>query len=156
MFKYTINYTDFDGNKRIEDLYFNLTHAELTDRQLDIEGGDIEKILTKMISEQDKAKIVRFICDIIDASYGIKSLDGKHFRKSPEILSDFKSTQAYSDFYVKVFGDPKFAAKWLEGTLPKFEDNPEDNTKTNELKNRLLSYLPDTEEINKLLESDNE
>ena len=147
MFKHTMTYTDFDGNKRTEDLYFNLTQAELTDRQLDIEGGDIEKILTKMISEQDKAKIVRFICDIMDASYGIKSLDGKHFRKSAEILADFKSTQAYSDFYVKVFGDPKFAALWLEGTLPKIEGASIDDKQTEEIKQRIMSYLPGSEEL---------
>lgn len=147
MFKYTATYTDFDGNKRTEDLYFNLTEAELTNRQLELADGDIEKILIKMISEQSKAKIVKFICDIMDAAYGEKSFDGKHFRKSPEILDNFKSTQAYSDFYVKVFSDPKFAAQWLEGTLPKVEAKDVNNAEIEAVKGRLMSYLPGAEEV---------
>ena len=31
MLKKTVNYEDFDGNKRTEDLYFNLTKLEATE-----------------------------------------------------------------------------------------------------------------------------
>ena len=39
MLKKTISYTDYDGNQRTEDFYFNLSMAELTEMQMGVEGG---------------------------------------------------------------------------------------------------------------------
>ena len=39
MLKKTISYTDYDGNQRTEDFYFNLSKAEITEMELSMEGG---------------------------------------------------------------------------------------------------------------------
>ena len=37
MLKKTISYTDYDGNQRTEDFYFNLSKAEITEMELSME-----------------------------------------------------------------------------------------------------------------------
>ena len=37
---------------------------------------------------------------IIDAAYGIKSLDGRTFTKTPAALAEFKATAAYDKFFM--------------------------------------------------------
>ena len=44
MLKKTIKYTDYDGNEREEDFYFNLSKAEVTEMELSKEGGMSEYI----------------------------------------------------------------------------------------------------------------
>ena len=39
MLKKTMTYTDFDGNERTEDFYFNLSKAEVTEMELGVTGG---------------------------------------------------------------------------------------------------------------------
>ena len=39
MYKKTITYEDFDGNKRTEDFYFNLTTAEVAKMEMGVTGG---------------------------------------------------------------------------------------------------------------------
>ena len=80
MFKKTITYTDYDGNERTEDFYFNLTKAELLDMEMSTEGG-LEKMINKIISTKDTVKIIAVFKDLIAKSYGEKSADGKRFIK---------------------------------------------------------------------------
>lgn len=110
-------YTDFDGNTRTEDFQFNLTEQECIDLQISSSGG-IDKKVRKIIQAQNQKEIVETIKQIIDASYGEKSLDGKHFRKSPEILADFKSTPAYSQIFMKLATNDEEAAKFVVGVVP--------------------------------------
>ena len=44
MLKKTINYTDYNGNERTEDFYFNLTEAEILEMEMSKTGGlaDVE------------------------------------------------------------------------------------------------------------------
>ena len=44
MLKKTITYTDYNGNERTEDFYFNLTKAEVVEMEMSTSGG-----LTEMI-----------------------------------------------------------------------------------------------------------
>ena len=44
MIKKTITYSDFNGNERTEDFYFNLTKAEITKMELSTKGGLAEMI----------------------------------------------------------------------------------------------------------------
>lgn len=55
MLKKTIDYTDYDGNKRTEDFYFNLTKAEVAEMELSTEGG-LVKMLEKIVKEQNVKK----------------------------------------------------------------------------------------------------
>lgn len=117
MFKKTINYTDFDGNERTEDFYFNLSKAELTEMELSSDGG-MEKLINKIIAEQDNKRIIAIFKDLILRSYGEKSLDGKRFIKTQELRDSFEQTEAYSELFMELATDADAAAAFVNGILP--------------------------------------
>ena len=121
MFKTTMTFKDYDGNSRTEDFYFNLDVDELAKFQLSTSGG-LDVYVNRILAAQDTPTIIKVFEEIIDISYGIKSDDGKYFRKSPEILADFKATKAYSQLYYKLGTDDKFAAEFINGILPPKEE----------------------------------
>lgn len=117
MLKETRTYTDYDGNQRTEDFYFNLTKAEIMEMDLSATGG-LDKWIQKIINEQDGKKIVEIFKMIILKAYGEKSLDGKRFVKSPEISEAFSQTEAYSDLFIELATDAKKAAEFINGIVP--------------------------------------
>lgn len=121
MLKKNITYTDYDGNERSEDFYFNLSKAELTEMQLSQNGG-LEKLLQKIIAEQDSSRIVTMFKDIIRKSYGEKSLDGKRFikfRDGHSLFEEFEQTEAYSVLFMELATDAEAAAAFINGIIPK-------------------------------------
>lgn len=136
MLKKTIKYTDFNGNEREEDFYFNLSQAELTEMALS-ENGGLDELIKKIISEQDTAKLMEMFKTIILKSYGEKDLDGKHFRKSEQISKDFESTEAYNVLFMELFTSPEVATSFIEGVLPGDVDTQAAKEKAEELTGRL-------------------
>lgn len=128
MFKKEITYQDFDGTERTETFYFNLTQAEITKMELSTKGG-LDVYIKKISSEQDTPKIIQLFEDLICASYGVKSADGKHFVKTKEDLDLFKSTQAYSDLYMELATDTDAATAFVNGITPKEPSAPKDHQK---------------------------
>ena len=120
MLKLTKTFTDYDGNVRTEDFYFNLSKAELMKMEMGETGG-LEKLLRKIIAEQDNVKIMEYFDDIISRSYGVKSPDGREFVKSPELTKKFKETEAYSDLFMELCTDAKKAADFVNQVLPNVE-----------------------------------
>lgn len=118
MIKKTITYEDFDGNKRTEDFYFHLTKAELVDWNYSAPGG-MELVVKKIMDEQDMPRLMQLFKELIDRSYGVKSLDGREFDKSPEHLARFKRTNAYSDLYMELATNPEIGEKFIVGVMPK-------------------------------------
>ena len=117
MYKKVINYVDFDGNERSEEFYFNLTKAEIQKMAYSVEGG-LDKLIRKIIETRDYNRLIQLIEDLIARSYGEKSLDGRRFEKSPEILSRFMQTNAYSDLYMELSGDDKKLLEFCKGIIP--------------------------------------
>ena len=112
----TITFTDFNGNERTEKFYFNLTEAELTEWELSVKGTLTEHI--KRINETvDVPELFKLYKELIDRSYGIKDADGRRFRKSPEILQDFKDTEAYSVLYMELATNDKAGAEFISGIV---------------------------------------
>ena len=138
MLKKTITYTDYDGNERTEDFYFNLTKAEVMEMELGTTGG-MKKMLEKIVSEQDSKRIIESFKDIILRSYGEKSPDGRRFIKNDEIRNSFAQTEAYSILFMELATDSGAAADFVNGIVPKIED------KKNEAKlKELTSVKPET------------
>lgn len=151
MIKKTITYTDYNGTERTEDFYFNLSEPELI--ELEYEHWGYAEQLQKIIDANDTPTVLHVIKDIILRSYGVKSEDGKHFKKSPEISASFEDSPAYPQLYLELMQDPQNMANFVTGVIPKHlsdeaqrfiaehPDNPEvvqfkelsgssDNTKT--------------------------
>ena len=121
MYKKTIAYTDFNGNERTEDFYFNLSRSELLKMELGRDGG-LEAYLQKIVNAKDVPAIMTAFEDIILAAYGVKSEDGRTFRKSKQISDDFASSEAYDILYTELCTNGEAAANFVNGIMPKMTD----------------------------------
>jgi len=117
MLKKTITYEDYDGNKRTEDFYFNLSKAEVLEMEMGISGG-MTQMLNRIIAEQDSEKIIKTFKEIILKAYGEKSPDGKRFIKSEELSTAFSQTEAFSQLFMELATDADAAAKFVNGIIP--------------------------------------
>lgn len=118
MYKETVKYIDYNGVERTEDVYFNLSKAELMEMQLSTAGG-FDAMINKLIKAQDQPTLVKVFKDIILKSYGVPSPDGRRFVKTKELAEEFTQTEAYSDLYMKFITDSEAAAKFINGIMPK-------------------------------------
>ena len=124
MLKKTITYTDYDGNERTEDFYFNLKKSELMELQMGTTGG-LTQYIQKLVSEQDAPKIMELFKKIIEKAYGVKSADGRRFQKSEELYKEFEETEAYSELFMELTSDDKKAAAFFNAIIPQELTNNE-------------------------------
>lgn len=117
MYKVHEKYTDWLGNEREEDFWFNITERELTKMQFSKNGG-FDVYLNRIIAAQDQAQLMEIFDQIINMSYGVPSVDGRKFVKDEEVLDDFMSTAAYSQIYMRLVSDSKFAADFVNNVFP--------------------------------------
>ena len=117
MLKKRISYTDYNGNKREEDFYFNLTKAEIMEMEMSTTGG-LTEMIQRIIETQDAPSIIKVFKDIIMKSYGEKSPDGKRFVKSAELSEGFAQTEAYSELFMELASDSDAASKFVNGIIP--------------------------------------
>ena len=117
MLKKTITYTDYNGDERTEDFYFNLSKGELTEMELSTEGG-LEQMLQNIVNTKDIPKITALFKRLILSSYGQKSPDGRRFIKNQELIEEFKQTEAYSELWVELITDADKAVDFVRGILP--------------------------------------
>lgn len=112
-----MTYTDYDGNERTEDFYFNLTKAEVTEMEMSHTGGMV-KLLEKIVAEKDAKRIVEIFKDLILRAYGEKSADGKRFVKNQELRDAFAQTEAYSDLFMELATNAEAATAFVNGIVP--------------------------------------
>ena len=117
MLKKTINYTDYNGNKRSEDFYFNLSKAELMEMEMRTAGGLIEKF-ARIAKSQNPDELVDIFKDVVLRAYGEKSADGRRFIKNDEIKEAFMQTEAYSELFMELATNAEAAAAFFNGIIP--------------------------------------
>lgn len=144
MIKKTINYIDYEGNKRTEDCYFNLSMAEWTKMELGEVGGYRNRI-RRIIAAENVPQLTEEFDALILAAYGEKSPDGRHFIKRASdghrLADDFVQSEAYSALFMELITDAEAAAAFVNGIAPadvvakaaEMENDPE----IVELRNRL-------------------
>ena len=120
MLKKTIKYTDYDGNEREEDFYFNLSKAEVTEMELSKEGG-MSEYIKKISAAQNAPELIKLFKEIITKSYGEKSLDGKRFIKNKELTEAFIQTEAYSELFIELASNADAASAFINGITPKVD-----------------------------------
>jgi PDZ domain-containing secreted protein len=112
-----ITYTDYNGTSRTENFYFNLSKAELLEMELGV-NGKMSSLLEQIVQEKDVAKITAHFKSIILKSYGQKSLDGKRFDKSQEVLDAFTQSEAYSQLFVELATNDEKAIEFINALIP--------------------------------------
>lgn len=116
MLKKTITYVDYEGVERKEDFYFNLSRAELLDLDLNQDGG-MKAYLQEIIDAKDKVKIWNVFTKLVKLSYGVKTDDGKRFKKNSELTDAFVQSEAFSELMVELTSNENAAAAFANGIL---------------------------------------
>lgn len=116
MIKETITYTDYNDVVRTETHYFHMNKAEITKMQMSVKGG-MAGFIQRIIDTEDVAGLINLWEELIDKSYGVKTIDGK-FLKRPEDLEAFKASGAYPELYMKFVTDTEAASKFINGIFP--------------------------------------
>lgn len=130
MLKKTITYTDFNGEKRTEILYFNMSspdmtrfiakYSDYTGIDVDDEEGSrkaLEQYVERLRETKDMTKVFNFLEDLILSSYGVKSDDGKRFMKSAKIREEFSWTNAYAEFFEELMSDEDKFKHFIQGIV---------------------------------------
>lgn len=120
----TISYTDYDGNQRTEDFYFNLSKAEITEMELSMEGG-MRAYIKRIIAAKSQLELVKLFKDVVLKSYGKKSADGRLFMKNDTIRAEFEAHPAYSMIYMDLVTNEAKASAFVNGIMP--ADMPKQN-----------------------------
>ncbi len=107
-----IEFTNYNGEKDTETLYFNLSPVELTELELSESEGLSNKI-QKLIKEKNNREIYKTFKNIVLLAYGVKSPDGKQFIKSEKLSQDFVQTAAYEEFMWSLMSDETKAANFI-------------------------------------------
>lgn len=125
MLKKTIKYTDFDGNERSDECYFNLSKSELTEMEMS-ENGGFDKYIEKIVETKDMKKIYQIFKELVLMSYGEKSYDGKHFVKKKTVdgqvirlRDEFEQTGAFDELMMELLSNEKTSADFINNVVPK-------------------------------------
>lgn len=113
-----IKFKDFNDNEREQDFYFNLRKDELAKLSAKY-GQNFENNVRTMAMNDDKAGLYKLFEDLIKSSYGQKSEDGLHFRKSDQIWNDFYDSPAYEALFMEIMSDTDAAISFFKGIMPK-------------------------------------
>lgn len=117
MLKKTITYTDYNGNERKEDFFFNLTKAEIMEMEMSTTGG-LSEMLQKIVATQDMPALIKAFKELVLKAYGEKSADGKRFIKNHALTEAFSQTEAYSILFMELATNADAAAKFVNGIIP--------------------------------------
>lgn len=117
MLKKTIKFSDLDGNEVTEEFYFRLNKAEIAEMELSHEGS-FSAYLKTIIESQDGGKIIAAFKQILLASVGRRSEDGRRFIKNQEIRDDFEQSEAYSELFMELVTNADAASAFIRGIVP--------------------------------------
>lgn len=125
MIKMNVSAETFDGDMVTETLWFHMNKVDLIELQQSEPGGFTDTLQAFMSrkpedwTNKDKFKLFDFFRTMVDKAYGERSSDGKRFRKSPEILANFKDSIFYDEFLLSLLEDEKKSIKFFNGVMPK-------------------------------------
>lgn len=128
MYKKKITYTDYNGQERTEDFYFNLSRSELIMLESTTPGG-YAAMLQRIIDSKDQRQLMNEFTNLIKMSYGVKSDDGKHFIKNEEVVNDFLNSAAFDQMFLEFFTEENAASDFANGVLPNSVNNDIDRQK---------------------------
>jgi hypothetical protein len=120
MIKETVKYTDFNGVEKTEEFWFHLSKTEIGMMQMTSEGTFADK-LQSMIGAKSMSELAKTFREVVLASYGVKTDDGRGFIKvknGVKLSEEFEQTAAYDALFMSLLMDEKRAADFINGILP--------------------------------------
>lgn len=141
MLKKTITYTDYNGEERTEDFYFNLNKVECMELEFSVAPGEtLSNSIQTLVNAQDMGTVIATIKKIVLMAYGVKSPDGKKFVKNQRLREEFEQTPAFEQLYWDLITDSNSAADFLSGVMPSAVRDSLGNDPKRELLNRMKAF----------------
>ncbi len=137
MYKTTVEYEDFNGERKKRTLYFNLSQSELTELKYE-SNGDLEDKIIEIVATKNRSEMMLLFTKIIKMAYGEKSEDGEYFIKNEEVYNRFKYSNVYDAFLELLTSNEDELANFIKHTLPKKLSSQVD---MNEVKQKTKEYM---------------
>lgn len=127
MISETVEYINFNDEKRSKKLWFHMSKQDVLDNLSLKEQVEALQVIfsgeKRQISILEITQILELVKRVTKISYGEKSADGERFRKgsaNPEVWDAFFETPAYDKFVESKFmPDPTKALEFLLAVMPK-------------------------------------
>lgn len=117
MVKKEITYTDYNGDVRTESFYFNLSKAELAEMELSRPGG-FQGYLKEVVDAKDQPAMIKLAKELLLASYGEKTPDGKYLMKNDEVRQRFVCSPAYEQMFMMIAVDDVKSLEFVNALIP--------------------------------------
>lgn len=118
MLKKTVTYEDpFTEQTVSEELYFNLTKAEIVEMEMSVDGG-LKEHLEGVARAENGQQIMNEMKGIILKAYG-KRLPNGAFIKNEQVREEFESSEAYSTMFMEMVTEADAAVEFVNGIMPK-------------------------------------
>lgn len=137
MYKTTVEYEDFNGEKKKRTLYFNLSQSELTELKYESNGALEEKII-EIVGTKDRSEMMLLFTKILKMAYGEKSDDGEYFIKNEDVYNRFKYSNAYDAFIDTLVSNEDELTNFIKHVMPKKLSEQVD---MNEVKEKTKEYM---------------
>lgn len=118
MYKKDLTYKNYEGQTRTKTLWFHLNQVELIDMEVGKGPKGILAYIEHIQATEDKAEAVKFIKELLQKSYGIKSEDGERFIKSDAIWEEFTQTAAYPTLFNTLMMSEVEMEAFMNGVIP--------------------------------------
>ena len=120
MISKTVKYVDAIGNAVEEELWFNLTKAEITEMEYSVKGG-LSAMIQKISSTKDPKQIISVVKDLVLRAYGEQYTDAKgivRFMKNQDLRDAFAATEAYSTLFMSFVENVDEFNDFIIGIMP--------------------------------------
>ena len=137
MYKTTVEYEDFNGERKKRTLYFNLSQSELTELKYESNGALEDKIV-EIVATKNRSEMMLLFTKLLKMAYGEKSEDGEYFIKNEEVYNRFKFSNAYDAFLEKLVSEDSELENFIKYVMPK---KLSDKVDMNEVKKKTAEYM---------------
>lgn len=124
MIRKEIQFKNFNDETETGVFYFNMSKGELVMQQMaaiDQHTESFQDKLEKIAKNLQGAELVKVLTEIIEDSYGEKTVDGKNFvkkRNGVKLVENFLSSGAYSELVVELLSSADGMANFVNGLMP--------------------------------------
>lgn len=116
MFKKTVVFEDFDGNRQARDFYFHISKAELL--SLAHSADDMQARIKRIVDSKDGAAILAELREFIKLSVGVRSEDGQRFIKDEEAQNTLFQSPAYDELLMELATNADACANFVQQLIP--------------------------------------
>lgn len=117
MIKKEVTFENLDGEKVTRNFWFNLNKAELAKMQ--VRHQNFQSYIQAAIDSDNMERVIAVFDELLSMSYGVRDEDGITFNKGEDLWDAFKNSDAYSELFIDLLGNPQKAGEFFAGLVPR-------------------------------------